>query len=156
MAVRLDPALSASEQHRFLSILGPRVDEHPADIVLLLGDWNYVRAEDLRVQPGGEASGDGDPIVPCGDFAELWHPLPTFGLRGEVGLSVLSRIGRIYSNMSVAMLVSLHSDELPSDHLPVLLRAVAKRSRVARLPRLSPELIGVGERWACFDRLSLG
>lgn len=92
----------------------------------MVGDWNSMGAEDLRVHMGVEAEGGGDPLARVFDglftnFAELWQPYPTFGRRGKGGMSVLSRLDRIYSNgteveavrhfRSVATLGSLHSAE---------------------------------------------
>lgn len=100
------------------------------------------------------------------DFAELVQPFPTYGRRGPEGMELLSRLDRFYSNISefeaagqfwsVATEGSLHSEERPSDHLPVVLRISAKPSRTARLPRLSQELVKTQEYQCCLERLMRG
>lgn len=87
----------------FLERLKAQVSEHRQEAVLMLGDWNFVGSEDVRLSVGAEPNGGGDPISRIFDamlveFAELWQPYPTFGRRGGVGLSVLPRLDRVCTN----------------------------------------------------------
>lgn len=113
----------------------------------------------VRVDMGDQAADGGDPIARTfdgmfSDFSEQWQPHPTLGRRGAEGMSDLSRIDQVYSKVSefkagrhywsVAMLGSLHTDDHPSDYVPVLLRIAQRRSKTARWPRLSQELVRSG------------
>lgn len=81
-------------------------------------------------------------------------------------MSLLSRLDRCYSNISeleaagvywtVATTGSLHSDDRPSDHLPITLRVTRKPGRAARRPRLSQELVNTTEYQECLTRLATG
>lgn len=171
VGVHLDPALPLHNKRDFLHRLRRHVDEHPRAACLMIGDWNFICAEDVRLQDSVEAGGGVDTVSRAFDsafldFAELWQPHYTFGRRSATGMSMLSRIDWCYTNIpemesggnfwSLATLGSLHADERPSDHVPLLLRVARKATRTARRPRLSEELVRTEEYKQCLSRMAAG
>lgn len=137
----------------------------------MVGDWNFLGAEDVRVHSGLGIAGGGDPLLRTfeglfGDFAELLQPYPTFGRRGVAGMAVFSRLNRVCSNVSgveagqhfwsAAKLASLHADVRASDHVPVFFRVSCRRARTARRPSLAQELVHTDEYRACSARVAEG
>lgn len=87
------------DKRAFLRSLRGRVDESPRAAVAMLGDWNFVGAEDVRLQDAREMAGGGDTIARVydatfTDFVELVQPFPMYGRRGPEEMALLSRLDR--------------------------------------------------------------
>lgn len=132
----------------------------------MLGDWNFVGAEDVRLQDAHEAGGGGDTIARVfdmmfTDFAELVQPFPMYGRRGVIGMSLLSRLDRRNSvsefeaagqYWTMAVVGSLLSATTSRSHSALRTR---KPGRTARRPRLFRELVRTQEYQDCLARLAV-
>lgn len=159
IAVHLDPALSQAQQRRFLQVVRSFVDEENGAAAILIGDWNFLGRDDARLVDGVVEQASRDRIADFfeaafQDFSEHSQPLPTFGKRGESGLSITSRLDRIYTNISefdrggifcsLNVIGSLLHPHRPSDHLPIVYKVSLRRARSSRKFRLCTELLRSG------------
>lgn len=86
VGVHMDPAMSNLAKRMFLATIRAHVDGYLSSAIVLIGDWNFIGAEDVRIQDAREAGGGGDIVAQSfdaqfTDFAELHQPLHTFGRR---------------------------------------------------------------------------
>lgn len=57
IGVDLDLVLSMPAKGRFLGRVRTQFNEHREQVMFIVGDWNFLGAEDLRVKMGVEAAG---------------------------------------------------------------------------------------------------
>jgi hypothetical protein len=153
--IHLNPQWTYLQKKGLLVGITKYIRRYPSAIVLLGGDWNFIHSDDRRFDAttGNETAGT-DPIAQVfeglfGDLVELAQPNYTRAnslLAPAAGLTTLSRIDRLYTNLPPAdlhdLLVqvdtvgSVLDRHRPSDHIPVSARLSRQpvRHGPARLP----------------------
>lgn len=166
IGLHMDPKQAMGDKMRLLARLNGQVDQLKHESIFMLGEWNFVGAEDVRLSMGSESSGGGDPIAPVLDamipeFAVLWQTYPAFRRRG--GRRIVGAEARpgVYTNVSEVEAGQCFGQWLPADRgMQTPERSASgasiKRSRTARLPRIASDLVRADECHACLVWLAKG